>query len=71
MCARCWHGAERRQRATLALLVVTDPTVKKKIRIAAEKEEHEFYHHKETQEWLDALAPLGTNEHKAFLEKCT
>jgi iodotyrosine deiodinase len=49
-------------------VVVTDPIVKKKIRIAAEKEEEEFYHHKATQEWLDALAPLGTNEHKPFLE---
>jgi iodotyrosine deiodinase len=49
-------------------VVVTDPTVKQKIRIAAEKEEHDFYDHKATREWLDALAPLGTNERKPFLE---
>jgi iodotyrosine deiodinase len=49
-------------------IVVTDPTVKRKIRVAAEKEEREFYQHKAPQEWLDALAPLGTNEHKPFLE---
>ena len=38
------------------------------IRVAAEKEEHEFYHQKAPQEWLDALAPLGTNQNKPFLE---
>jgi iodotyrosine deiodinase len=52
-------------------VVVTDPIVKKKIRIAAEKEEREFYFHKATEEWLDALAPLGTNEHKPFLENAS
>jgi iodotyrosine deiodinase len=49
-------------------VVVSDPVVKRTIRIDAEKEEHEFYHHKAPQEWLDALAPLGTDEHKPFLE---
>ena len=49
-------------------VVVSNPAVKKKIREAAEKEEHDFYHGRAPQEWLDALAPLGTNEHKAFLE---
>ncbi len=34
----------------------------------AEKEEREFYHHKAPQEWLDALAPLGTDENKPYLE---
>ena len=38
------------------------------IRDAAEEEEREFYRHKAPQEWLDALAPLGTDEHKPFLE---
>src|SRR6267154_706288 len=42
--------------------------IKEKIRVEAEKEEYEFYHHKAPQAWLDALAPLGTNEHKPFLE---
>lgn len=49
-------------------VVVSDPAVKRKIRVGAEKEEYDFYHHKAPQEWLDALAPLGTNEHKPFLE---
>jgi nitroreductase len=49
-------------------VVVSDPAIKKRIRVEAEKEEHEFYHHKAPQEWLDALAPLGTDEHKPFLE---
>jgi iodotyrosine deiodinase len=49
-------------------VVVSDAAIKQKLRVEAEKEEYEFYHHKATQEWLDALAPLGTNEHKSFLE---
>lgn len=48
--------------------VVQDPAVKKKIRAAAEKEEYEFYHGKAPEDWLDVLAPLGTNESKPFLE---
>ena len=49
-------------------VVVSDPQVKKAIRTAAEQEEAEFYHRRAPQEWLDALAPLGTDEHKPFLE---
>jgi nitroreductase len=49
-------------------VVVSDAAVKRQIRVAAEKEEHEFYNGKAPQEWLDALAPLGTDEHKPFLE---
>ena len=49
-------------------VVVTDPVLKSKIRVAAEAEEREFYASKAPQEWLDALAPLGTDEHKPFLE---
>jgi iodotyrosine deiodinase len=48
--------------------VVSDQAIKRRIRIEAEKEEYEFYHHRAPQEWLDALAPLGTNEDKPFLE---
>ena len=48
--------------------VVSDDAIKRKIRVEAEKEEYEFYHHRAPQEWLDALAPLGTNEDKPFLE---
>jgi iodotyrosine deiodinase len=50
------------------LVVVRDPTVKKQIREAAEKEEHESYHGRMTEKWLRRLAPLGTDEHKPFLE---
>jgi len=49
-------------------VVVTDPGLKRKIREGAEDEERAFYHGKAPQEWLDALAPLGTDEHKPFLE---
>lgn len=49
-------------------VVVSDRQAKHEIRVAAEKEEWEFYHHRAPQEWLDALAPLGTNERKPFLE---
>lgn len=48
--------------------VVSDPELKKKIRLEAEIEEREFYQHRAPQEWKDALAPLGTDEHKPFLE---
>ncbi len=49
-------------------VVVGDAETKRNIRIEAEKEEYEFYQHKAPQEWLDALAPLGTDQHKPFLE---
>jgi iodotyrosine deiodinase len=50
-------------------VVVSNQIIKKKIRIAAEKEEHEFYAHRAPADWLAALAPLGTDEEKPFLEK--
>ena len=50
-------------------VVVSDAKIKKQIRIAAEEEEKEFYSKRAPKEWLDALAPLGTDEHKPFLEK--
>lgn len=49
-------------------VVVSDPAVKRKIREEAEKAEYEFYHRRAPKEWLEALAPLGTNEDKPFLE---
>ena len=48
--------------------VVSDPEIKARIRVAAEIEEREFYRGGAPQEWLDALAALGTDEHKPFLE---
>ncbi|MCA9979854.1 MAG: nitroreductase family protein [Anaerolineales bacterium] len=49
-------------------VVVQDPAIKREIRVAAEEEERAFYHGRASEEWLDALAPLGTDEHKPFLE---
>lgn len=49
-------------------VVVTRPELKTKIRAAAEQEEREFYAARAPQNWLDALAPLGTDAHKPFLE---
>jgi len=49
-------------------VAISDPATKRKIRIAAEAEEAEFYGGKAPDEWLDALAPLGTDASKPFLE---
>lgn len=49
-------------------VAVSDPAVKRRIREGAEEEERAFYGGKAPQEWLDALAPLGTDAHKPFLE---
>lgn len=49
--------------------VITDPARKQRIRAAAEAEEREFYGGRAPQEWLDALAPLGTDTDKPFLEE--
>jgi len=48
--------------------VVSDPEIKKQIRTAAEKEEKESYDGRMPQEWLDDLAPIGTDWQKPFLE---
>ncbi len=49
--------------------VIRDSQKKRQIRQAAEAEEREFYERRATQEWLDALAPLGTDPNKPFLEE--
>lgn len=49
-------------------VVVDDPALKHQIRVAAEDEEYESYHGRMKEEWLEALAPLGTDWHKPFLE---
>ena len=49
-------------------VAVTDPSLKRQIRFAAEQEEREFYQRRAPKEWLEALAALGTDEHKPFLE---
>tara|TARA_B100000315_G_C14441591_1_gene524935 strand:- start:71 stop:679 length:609 start_codon:yes stop_codon:yes gene_type:complete len=48
--------------------VVGDAQIKKEIRIAAEKEEKEFYSHRAPNEWLKELNQFGTDWHKPFLE---
>lgn len=50
-------------------IVVYNKNIKKKIRLAAEKEEREFYSDRAPEEWLQALAPLGTDANKLFLEE--
>ena len=49
-------------------VVVDDPNLKHQIRISAEIEEKESYEHRMSSEWLEDLAPLGTDWHKPYLE---
>ncbi|WP_395296729.1 nitroreductase family protein [Kitasatospora hibisci] len=49
-------------------VVITDPERKRRLREAAEAEEREFYAHRASEEWLAALAPIGTDWQKPFLE---
>lgn len=49
-------------------VAVADPGMKRRIREGAEAEEREFYGRRAPEEWLQALAPLGTDADKSFLE---
>ncbi|MFB6099465.1 MAG: nitroreductase family protein [Salinibacter sp.] len=49
-------------------VAVDDPELKAEIRTAAEEEEQEFYESRVTDEWEEALAPLGTDWRKPYLE---
>jgi nitroreductase len=49
-------------------VAVGQQEVKRRIREAAEEEERHFYGHRASDAWLEALAPLGTDDHKPFLE---
>ncbi|MGH1362504.1 MAG: nitroreductase family protein [Calditrichia bacterium] len=49
-------------------VAVGNSEIKKEIRIAAEAEEKEFYENRAPQDWLEVLAPLGTDDQKPFLE---
>ncbi len=49
-------------------VVVSDPALKREMRIAAEAEEKESYQRRMSQEWLAALAPLGTDWRKPHIE---
>ncbi len=48
---------------------ISNPVIKRQIRLAAEEEERSFYNGRAGEEWLDALAHLGTDADKPFLEK--
>jgi iodotyrosine deiodinase len=48
--------------------VISSPEQKRALREAAEAEEQDFYAGKASDEWLDALAPLGTDADKPYLE---
>jgi nitroreductase len=50
-------------------VVVTDPALKRRIREGAEAQERALYRDRASEEWLAALAPLGTDAHKPFLEQ--
>jgi nitroreductase len=50
-------------------VVVSDPAVKRRIREGAEEQERALYEHRASEEWLEALAPLGTDARKPFLEQ--
>ena len=60
------NGANRQPWRFVA---VGDPNLKRRIREAAEAEERAFYGGRAPREWLEALAPLGTDQHKPFLER--
>ena len=49
-------------------VAVSNPELKHKIRLAAEQEEREFYEHRASERWLADLAPLGTDDNKAYLD---
>jgi nitroreductase len=49
-------------------VIIEDPKIKSQIRRAAEAEEHEFYHHRAPDSWLEDLKVFETDEHKPFLE---
>ncbi len=50
-------------------VAISDAATKREIRVAAEAEEREFYAGRATPEWLEDLAPLGTDAEKPFLEQ--
>jgi len=49
-------------------VAVSDPETRRRIRIAAEAEERRAYESRMSEEWLDALAPLGTDWQKPYLQ---
>jgi len=51
-----------------SFVAVSDHDLKHEIRLAAENEEREFYNRRASKRWLNDLSPLGTDEHKPFLD---
>lgn len=62
------HAPSGANRQPWRFVVVTDPEVKRRIRAGAEAEEQAFYASRASEEWLEALEPLGTDWRKPFLE---
>ena len=50
-------------------VIIRNKSIKKRIRVAAEVEEADFYENKAPKEWIEALKPLGTDKNKLFLEE--
>jgi len=68
-CVRCAGTAPSgANKQPWRFVCVQDQDLKHQIRIAAEKEERELYFRRANAQWLQDLEPLGTDEHKAFLE---
>ncbi len=55
------------QSSAVAIVAISDPDIKRQIRLAAEKEEKKFYEGGGGDEWIKALEPLGTNADKPYL----
>ena len=63
--ASCPSGANKQP---WHFVVISDKSIKKKIRLAAEKEERAFYGFRASNDWLKDLEPFGTTWSKPFLE---
>ncbi len=71
---RCIHAAGQApsgaHKQPWSFVLVRDPALKHEIREAAEAEERETYEHRMSEEWRAALAPIGTDADKPFLDIC-
>jgi nitroreductase len=66
---RCAHTAPSgANKQPWRFVAVSDPALKHEIRLAAEEEEREFYSRRASERWLADLAPLGTDDNKAYLD---
>ncbi|MEM1013728.1 MAG: nitroreductase family protein [Planctomycetota bacterium] len=68
-CVRCATTAPSgANKQPWRFVCVSDPTLKRRIRQAAEAEEEDFYDRRISDRWRDDLAPLGTDASKPFLD---